>query len=114
MQEVQAELLATRGIHASHVIVTSDEKDEAWWAEVRALGWTWVNHAAAGTAEREPHGQWYPSLLDAIFHSLATGFVGTDRSTMSLLAQRRVEDWQGGVTRAVKWGFKDADAHRRL
>ena len=39
------------------------------------------------------------------------GFVGTDLSTFSILARRRVEDWQQGVTRTVKWGHKGADDH---
>lgn len=42
---------------------------------------------------------------------MGTGFVGTEGSTMSLLARRRVEDWNGGVTRTVKWGRIGADDH---
>ena len=41
--------------------------------------------------------------------SLATGFVGTSESTLSLLARRRVETWNGGEARQVTWGDKDAD-----
>lgn len=43
-------------------------------------------------------------FLDAIVQSLGAGFVGTDRSTMSLIAERRVRDWYNGPTREVQWG----------
>ncbi|EPQ60426.1 hypothetical protein GLOTRDRAFT_124182 [Gloeophyllum trabeum ATCC 11539] len=108
---IQADLLASRNISvpAAHVLMTSDEQDAAWWAQVRAMGWRWIDHGAEETAARL--GRWYPVLVDAVVQSGGVGFVGTDRSTMSLMAQRRVEDWQGGVTRTVKWGSVDADAH---
>lgn len=60
-----------------------------------ALGWRTPNHTAERTEEK--YGKWYPALIDAIVQSLAVGFVGTDGSTMSLVAKRRVEDWNGGV-----------------
>lgn len=53
----------------------------------------------------------YPVFLDAAIHSAATGFIGTDRSTYSTVSRRRVEDWQDGATRIVKWGYKGADDH---
>ena len=53
----------------------------------------------------------YPVLIDVVIQSSAAGFVGTDRSTMSLLAARRVQDWGGGAVRTVKWGTPDADDH---
>lgn len=53
----------------------------------------------------------YAVILDAAIQSFADGFVGTDRSTYSILSRRRVEDWQDGATRMFKWGRKDADAH---
>lgn len=53
---------------------------------------------------------WYPGVLDACTLSLATGFVGTSESTLSLMAKLRVETWNGGVARTVRWGRKDADA----
>ena len=56
-------------------------------------------------------GKWFPAVLDAVFQSLSSGFVGTDRSTMSLIAARRVQDWNGGPVRFVRWGTKDADSH---
>jgi len=116
--EVRAELLARHGITVSRVLMTSDESDAAWWAEVKALNWSWVDHDAEKTVEK--YGKWYPVLIDAVIQSMGRGFVGTDRSTMSMVAQRRVEDWQDGPTREVKWGWKGADdydappARRRL
>jgi len=56
-------------------------------------------------------GKWLPTVLDAVFQSFSSGFVGTDRSTMSLIAARRVQDWNDGPVRFVKWGTKDADSH---
>ena len=55
----------------------------------------------------------YPVILDAAIQSLGLGFVGTEHSTFSILSKRRVQDWHGGASRMVKWGFKDADAHRK-
>lgn len=53
----------------------------------------------------------YPVLIDAVIQSGGAGFVGTDRSTMSILARRRVHSWRDGVTRIVKWGTPEADNH---
>jgi hypothetical protein len=53
----------------------------------------------------------YPVIIDAVVQSNGMGFVGTELSTFSTLARRRVEDWQAGVTRTVKWGYKGADDH---
>jgi hypothetical protein len=57
-----------------------------------------------------PHAR-YPVIIDAVVQSNGMGFVGTDLSTFSVLARRRVEDWQRGATRTVKWGYKGADDH---
>jgi hypothetical protein len=48
-------------------------------------------------------------LLDSVFQSMAIGFVGTQQSSFSLIARLRVETWNGGVSRTVQWGSKDAD-----
>ncbi|KAL1951501.1 hypothetical protein VTO73DRAFT_650 [Trametes versicolor] len=111
VREVQEELLARKGldIPMTRVIITSDEKDPAWWEEVRALGWRTLDHEAAGTAEA--FGRWYPVILDAAIQSGAHGFVGTDRSTYSIVSRRRVESWHDGATRMVLWGYKGADDH---
>ena len=109
--EVQAELRERRGIDipSEHVIITSDEKDPAWWDEVKSLGWKTVDHDGARTAE--VFGRWYPVILDAAIQSQAHGFVGTDRSTFSIVSRRRVQQWNDGAVRVVKWGFKGADDH---
>ena len=96
-------------VPASHVILTSDEKDPAWWDEIHGLGWRTVDHAAARTSE--VFGRWYPLIVDAAIQSRAVGFVGTDRSTYSIMSRRRVESWNEGVVRTVLWGFKGADDH---
>ena len=69
VDEVKAELRERKGIEVEHVLVTSDEQDPEWWAEVRSLGWSWVDHEELGTAER--YGLWYVSLfplLPNLFH----------------------------------------------
>lgn len=50
-------------------------------------------------------------LIDAAIQSGGLGFVGTDRSTMSILARRRTQAWQDGSYRIVKWGKLGADDH---
>jgi hypothetical protein len=77
----------------------TDETDTAFWDQVVAHGWRYTNHTAEQTLEI--HGDWYPTLVDVVTQSLALGFVGTVDSTVSLLSKRRVEDWNGGVTRMV-------------
>jgi hypothetical protein len=99
--DVSATLFTQRNLRVPerNVLVTSDETDAAWWEEVAALGWRRVDHAAEETEAR--YGKWYVPLVDAVAQSLGAGFVGTDRSTMSLIAKRRVEDWNGGYGELV-------------
>ena len=123
-REVQTELLRTKHIHipAHHVIMTSDEEDEGWWEEVGMIGWRRVDHVRMRTGER--FGRWcvssfllhffsiaysmcsrcarYPLVLDSVVQSNGVGFVGTDRSTFSILSMRRVMDWNEGVVRMVR------------
>ena len=66
VDEVKAELRA-KGIVVDHVLVSSDEKDEGWWNEVRKLGWTWIDHQALKTTEL--FGVWY--VLQGSQHSSA-------------------------------------------
>jgi hypothetical protein len=66
------------------------------------LGWTYFDHKALGTFRI--HGEWYLTLIDIVSASLSIGFVGTDVSTVSTISVKRVQDWNGGVTRIVKWG----------
>ncbi|KAJ6601344.1 hypothetical protein DFH09DRAFT_560743 [Mycena vulgaris] len=107
VQEVRAEIWRRKGIMVTHIIITSDEKDSTWWAQVAALGWRKIDHSHTEGL----HGIWYPVLIDAVIQSQGVGFVGTDRSTMSILAARRVEAWQDGAVRFVKWGRPGADDH---
>ncbi|KAG2140412.1 hypothetical protein BD769DRAFT_1626303 [Suillus cothurnatus] len=102
-------VIARRVSEATHVIMTSDEGDPEWWSGVRALGWTWVDHAAERT--EEIHGKWHPVFIDAIIQSNGAGFVGTLRSTMSTLARRRVQSWRDGAIRTISWGWPGADDH---
>jgi hypothetical protein len=50
-------------------------------------------------------------LIDTAIQSEGHGFVGTELSTVSLIAARRVTAWQRGVVRSVKWGKVGADDH---
>ncbi|KII91730.1 hypothetical protein PLICRDRAFT_104708 [Plicaturopsis crispa FD-325 SS-3] len=109
VREIQQELRERKGLEVTHVLMTSDEKDAGWWAEVDALGWKFIDFEAQETEDL--YGPWYPILIDAVIQSMAAGFVGTDGSTMSMIAQRRVYDWHEGVTRNVKWGWVGADDH---
>ncbi|KAJ6605810.1 hypothetical protein B0H10DRAFT_2228867 [Mycena sp. CBHHK59/15] len=107
VDEVQAELWQRRRATVEHVIVTSDEQDPEWWDAVHDLGWVGPDH----TETVAVHGEWYPILIDAAIHSGALGFVGTDRSTVSLVAAKRVATWHGGAVRMVRWGEPGADDH---
>ncbi|KAJ7282064.1 hypothetical protein C8J57DRAFT_1219811 [Mycena rebaudengoi] len=98
VEEVKAEIFANRGIIVDRVIVTSDERDSEWWA-------------AYHSKTVELYGQWYPILIDAAIQSFALCFVGTDRSTVSVLSQRRVSSWQNGTSAMVLWGKLGSDDH---
>ncbi|KAJ2930506.1 hypothetical protein H1R20_g6581, partial [Candolleomyces eurysporus] len=54
VQEVKEEILEKKGIVVEHVIMTSDERDEAWWASVRSRGWFQVDHSETV----EQYGAW--------------------------------------------------------
>jgi len=107
VREVQEELLARKGLDVKHVIMTSDEKNSTWWDDVIARGWLAVDHTTTMTT----YGVWYPVFIDAVIQSNGVGFVGTDRSTMTTLARRRVQSWHDGAVRVVKWGRADSDNH---
>jgi hypothetical protein len=100
---------------------------ERFWEDVRERGWMIVDHSApdavpaAGappldtrSARREEisldtesrYGVWYPTLVDSALMAYAVGFVGTEPSTFSLLAAKRVKAWQGGVVKMVKSGIQ--------
>lgn len=50
-------------------------------------------------------------ILDVVVQSMGTGFVGTQYSTMSRIASKRVRDWQDGLSAEVRWGSPGADDH---
>ncbi|KAJ7035514.1 hypothetical protein C8F04DRAFT_1037146 [Mycena alexandri] len=102
VEEVKGEILGRKGINVTHVIMTSDEPDAAWWDAVRKLGWYWPDHSKART--EAIYGPWYSTLIDGAIQSGGLGFVGTDRSTYSTLSGRRVRSWADGATRMVRWG----------
>lgn len=54
VEEVRSQLRETRGMEVNHVIVTSDEKDDGWWAEVIARGWYKIDHSDTANV----HGGW--------------------------------------------------------
>lgn len=98
-------VLTMRGIQVdpSHVIITSDEKDPAWWAEVVRLGYRYVDHKKEETIKL--YGKWYPTLIDGAIHTLAVGLVGTDRSTYSEVSRKRMKSWnEVHEFRSVLWG----------
>ncbi|KAG6866233.1 hypothetical protein C0991_007258 [Blastosporella zonata] len=105
VKEVQGAIFVERGIKVTKVLMTSDEKDPAFWEEVKEQGWTYINHAAERTLEL--HGEWYPPIIDMVTQSLGVGFVGSVDSTVSIVSARRVEDWNQGITRMVNWGGRD-------
>ncbi|KAJ6575269.1 hypothetical protein B0H19DRAFT_635080 [Mycena capillaripes] len=107
VREVQDEVRERTGIAVNHVVMTSDERNATWWQEVAEMGWFTPDHSQT----KELYGEWYPLLIDAVIQSQGIGFVGTDRSTMSIVAGRRVASWQKGPYRLVKWGTPTADEH---
>jgi len=96
-----------KGVQIDHIIMTSDERNETWWQEVAQQGWKFPDHSQT----KDLYGDWHPVLIDAAIQSGGVGFVGTDRSTMSIMAMRRVQSWQNGITALVKWGHIGADDH---
>jgi hypothetical protein len=107
VEEVKQEILERKGIVVNHVVMTSDERNATWWEGVTAQGWFGLDHSKT----KELYGDWYPVLIDAVVQSTGLGFVGTDRSTMSILARRRVQAWHDGAVRTLKWGSPGADDH---
>ncbi|KAG9016616.1 hypothetical protein FRB90_002777 [Tulasnella sp. 427] len=113
IKEVQEELAERYGSNSprgnvKEVLVSSDESDPEFWAEVKAVGWKFVDYEAMGTVKE--HGLWYPPLLDVVMHARGAGFVGTERSTMSLVAIRRVSDWRGGPSPIIGSGLAGLSA----
>lgn len=107
MEQIRAELLETQGVEIRRVLVTSDERAESWWKEVNDLGWVGIDHEKEQTEEK--YGKWYPVMIDVVAQSFGKGFVGTDRSTVSIVSGHRVVAWNNGSYRHVRWGYPGAD-----
>jgi len=59
VHEIQAELQPKlKNEHPLKVVVTSDERDPAWWEEVRQRGWLFVNHGPDGENTERRYGSW--------------------------------------------------------
>lgn len=102
--EVQAELARTRGRQMKNLpVVFATDSDSADFVAriVREYGWVYLDHPAWKVEREHEYGGWLPGLLDSVVLSRAIGLVGTQMSTFSGVAARRVEDWNGGITRIV-------------
>jgi hypothetical protein len=48
-------LLATKGLDVKDVVLTSDEIDPTWWADVAKMGWKYPDHSKT----TEEYNGWY-------------------------------------------------------
>ena len=56
IKEVQEELSTKYpGMTVDHVVMTSDERDEAWWDLVKAQGWYRLDHSNTAAL----YGRWF-------------------------------------------------------
>lgn len=74
---------------------------EGFWKEVDVLRWKVLDHELRDLRTNERLGMWYPILIDSVVMSHAVGFVGTKKSTFSLMPAKRVEGWWKGPVRMV-------------
>ncbi|KAF8735016.1 hypothetical protein AX14_002926 [Amanita brunnescens Koide BX004] len=109
IEEIRQELRERKNMEVQHVVMTSDERNATWWEDIRKQGWLTIDHSQTEAL----YGHWYPVLIDAVIQSNGVGFIGTDKSTMTVMARRRVQSWHDGPVRTVKWGTPTADDHRR-
>ena len=105
-REVQDELCAQKGLDVpmDRVIMTSNEVESEWCADVRALSWRTPGHATVRTLKQ--YGRWHPVLTDATILSGVAGFVGTEASTYSSISCRRVKEWQNSTVCMYKLGAR--------
>jgi len=78
------------------LIQSLDDPDPEFWHEVADLGWKFFDHVGQETEDR--YGMWYPVVIDIAVQSIASGFIGTDDSTFSLVSAKRVAEWNNGLT----------------
>lgn len=95
-------LVAGGGRSGMEVSRPLSNKRTLWWLVSAAFFVAWPISESTSR---------HPVLIDAAIQSGGVGFVGTDRSTMSIIAMRRVQSWQNGITALVKWGHIGADDH---
>jgi len=74
---------------------------EQFWKDVDKLGWKSIDHADPTLVTEERWGFWYPILVDAAVMGHAVGYVGTSKSTFSLVGAKRVARWWNGPTMMV-------------
>ncbi|KAF5321848.1 hypothetical protein D9619_001468 [Psilocybe cf. subviscida] len=101
VEEMQKSLQDERNITAMRVVLMSDEQSPSFWTQVKEAGWFTVDHEKENTLAI--HGEWYLPIIETAMLSYAVGFIGTHDSTFSLVAARRVEDWNNGIARITKW-----------
>ncbi|KAG8987180.1 hypothetical protein FRB90_003552, partial [Tulasnella sp. 427] len=104
IKQVQDELAQLHGPDSplsdlQNVVVTSDDRDPKWWKEVHELGWLGTDEFDEEIGAK--YGRWYPTIIDAVVQSRGKAFVGTQGSTMSDYAARRVQDWQHGPWKLI-------------
>lgn len=61
VEDVRTVLREEKGVDVQRVVITSDEKDAAWWAEVASFGWTAIDHTKLDTVARL--GEWCVTLV---------------------------------------------------
>ncbi|KAF7290992.1 hypothetical protein HMN09_01278100 [Mycena chlorophos] len=83
--------------------------DDLWLWKVRGSHrgrpLAWPDH----TNTKDEYGPFYPFLIDGAIQAMSHAIVGTDRSTVSGIAAKRIESWQGGLAYFVRWGRPGAD-----
>jgi hypothetical protein len=78
-----------------------DGFSEKFWEDVGVLGWKSIDHETAELQTEERWGYWYPILVDSAVMGHAVGYVGTSKSTFSLIGAKRVAKWWNGPIRMV-------------
>ena len=120
VEEVRSELLRRPSLSGKDIptIIFSDEPkhmndwfrnryhrppgfSESFWAEVDSLGWKSLDHESPEVNTDERWGIWYSNLIDTALLAHAVGYIGTQRSTFSLMGAKRVAGWWNGPVRMV-------------
>ena len=70
------------------VVTTDEEMSSEFVREVKKIGWKVVDHEKMGTEDK--YGGWYLPMIDGAILARGSGFVGTEWSTFSFLAVRKI------------------------